>query len=78
MKERRSARKGLNATSGARFAVPPFSQKVKDQAYKSLVRPRLEYGCTVWDPYGVYQKSWLEEVQRRATRFVTRTYTREK
>ena len=22
-------------------------QKVKDQAYKSLVRPRLEYGCTV-------------------------------
>ena len=24
-------------------------QKVKDQAYKSLVS--LEYGCTVWDPY---------------------------
>ena len=32
-------------------------QKVKDQAYKSLVRPRLEYGCTVWDPYRAYQKS---------------------
>ena len=53
------------------------SQKVKDQAYKSLVRPRLEYGCTVWDPYRAYQKSWLEKVQRRAARFVTRTYTRE-
>ena len=52
-------------------------QKVKDQAYKSLVRPRLEYGCTVWDPYRAYQKSWLEQVQRRAARFVTRTYTRE-
>ena len=52
-------------------------QKVKDQVYKSLVRPRLEYGCTVWDPYRAYQKSWLEQVQRRAARFVTRTYTRE-
>ena len=33
------------------------SQKVKDQARKSLVRPMLEYGCTVWDPYRAYQKS---------------------
>ena len=52
-------------------------QKVKDQAYKSLVRPRLEYGCTVLDPYRAYQKSWIKQVQRRAARFVTRTYTRE-
>ena len=52
-------------------------QKVKDQAYKSLIRPRLEYGCTVWDPYRAYQRSWLEQVQRREERFVTRTYTRE-
>ena len=52
-------------------------KKVKDQAYQSLVRPRLEYGCTVWDPYRAYQKSWFEHVQRRAARFVTTTYTRE-
>ena len=51
-------------------------QKVKDRAYKWLVRPRLEYGSTVWDPYRAYQKSWLEQVQRRAAHFVTRTYTR--
>ena len=49
----------------------------KDQAYKSIVRPTLEYGCTVWDTYRAYQKSWLEQVQRRAERFVTRTYTKE-
>ena len=47
------------------------------QAYKSLVRPKLEYGCTVYDPYRANQKSWLEQVQRRAARFVTRTYTTE-
>ena len=49
----------------------------KDQAYKSIVRPTLEYGCTIWDTYRAYQKSWLEQVQRRAARFVTRTYTKE-
>ena len=44
---------------------------------KSLVRPTLEYGSTVWDPYRSYQKNWLKQVQRRAVRFVTETYTRE-
>ena len=74
----------LNTTNKANLALGFVKrnlhncpQKVKDQAYKSLVRPRLEYGCTVWDPYRAYQKSWLEQVQRRAARFVTRTYTRE-
>ena len=41
------------------------------------MKPGLEYVCTVWDPYREYQKSWLEQVQRRAARFVARTYTRE-
>ena len=54
------------------------AQKVKDQAYKSLVGPTLKYSCTVWDPYRAYQKSWLEQFQRGAARFVTRTYTKEK
>ena len=30
-----------------------------------------------WDLYRTYQKSWLEPVQHRAARIVTRTYTRE-
>ena len=52
-------------------------QKVKDQAYKSLVRPTLEHGCTVWHPHRSYQKSWLELVQCRAAHFITRMYMKE-
>ena len=52
-------------------------QRVKDQAYKLLVRPTLKDGYTVWDLYRAYQKLWLEQVQCRAVHFVTRIYTRE-
>lgn len=44
---------------------------VKSNAYKSIVRPILEYGQTVWDPYTATMTSRLEMVQRRAARFVT-------
>jgi len=27
------------------------SKTIKEQAYKMLLRPCLEYACTVWDPY---------------------------
>ena len=40
----------------------------------SLVRPILEYAGTAWDPYRMYQKSWLEQEQRQAARFATKTY----
>ena len=52
---------------------------IKAQAYTSLVRPTgiLEYGSSAWDPYRMYQKNWLEQVQRGAAHFTTSTYSRQ-
>ena len=41
-------------------------------AYSSLVRPRMEYCATVWDPHTQKDKDILERVNRRAARVVFR------
>ena len=46
-------------------------QEVKVQAYKSLVRPILEYSSSVWDPYVNNQIQAIGKVQRRAVRFAS-------
>lgn len=46
------------------------SQSIKQQAYRTLVRPLLEYASTVWDPYNAKDINKLEAVQRRAARWV--------
>ena len=47
------------------------SKNVKEQAYKMLVRPKMEYASSVWDPFKLEPKTELEKVQRRAARVVT-------
>jgi len=46
----------------------------KEQAYISLVRPILEYGCIIWDPHTRKNIVHLESIQRRAARFVSNDY----
>ena len=51
------------------------SAPVKSAAYTTMVRPRLEYSSTVWDPHHNRDIHNLEQVQHRAARFVNRNYT---
>ena len=56
------------------FSCP---QDVKEAAYKTLARPILEYGSTDWDSHCNGLNGELENVQKRAARFVTRNYSYE-
>ena len=51
-------------------------RNIKATAYKSLVRPHVEYCSSVWDPYHAVHKTKLEMVQRRAARWVYSKYRR--
>ena len=52
------------------------SQNIKDVVFKTLVRPVLEYASTSWDPYQAKHIHRMENVQRRAARFVTGQHQR--
>ena len=64
--------KQANSTLGfLRRNLKSNSTSVKEQAYKYLVRPSLEYACSVWNPYFAEDINLIEFVKRRAARYIT-------
>ena len=57
--------------------LPKASSQIKNVCYKTLIRPKLGYACSVWDPHHRLHIESLEKVQKAAARFVTGNYKME-
>ena len=68
--------KATNVLNFLRRNINIRNTSVKQQAYRALVRPILEYSNTVWDPYTNTLINKIEMVQRRAARFALHRYHR--
>ena len=49
--------------------------KTKELAYKTYVRPKVEYCSVVWDPWQKQQINKIEMIQRRAARYTLNQYS---
>ena len=59
-----------------RRTLHPCKPHVKEIAYKTLVRPKVEYGATAWNPHTTIQVDKIEKIQRSAARFVANDHRR--
>ncbi len=65
-----------NKTLGfVRRNIRTTNSKVKEHAYKALVRPQVEYASSIWDPYTKENIHKIEMVQRRAARWTQNDYS---
>ena len=67
-------KKGNSMLGFLRRNLKVSNESTKTAAYSSLIRPILEYCCTVWSPHTQEYINKLEMVQRRAARYVTNRY----
>ena len=66
--------KGNNTLKFIKHNIQTFNSKIKETAYKTYVRPLLEYSSSVWDPWQKKYIHQLEMVQHRAVRYILNDY----
>jgi hypothetical protein len=57
-----------------KLALNKSTTQVKTAAYKTMIRPLVEYSSSVWDPYTSGQINCVEKIQRKAARFCLNRY----
>ena len=64
---------GSNQTLGfLKSNIKVHNQDLKSTAYKTLMRPQLEYSTSVWSPYTKDNIKKIEAAQRRSATWATR------
>jgi hypothetical protein len=66
--------KGNKALGFLKQNLKTSNQQIKTQAYQALVRPKLEYSCSIWDPHTSKSSRTIEMVQQRAARYICNRY----
>ena len=72
----RISKKANNTLGFLRRNIIIHSESFKSSVYKVLVRPQLDYCSTVWCPFTYSNISKLDDVHRRAARWVNMTMDR--
>ena len=57
------AKKASNIRAFLQRNLHQLPRKSKAQCYQTLVRPLMEYACTIWDPYNKENINKLKAVQ---------------
>ena len=66
--------KGNNTLKFIKRNIQTNNSKIKETAYKTYVRPLLEYSSSVWDPWQNKYIKQIEMVQHRAVRYILNDY----
>ena len=67
--------KSMNTLRFIKRNVQTQNKSIKETAYKTYVRPQLEYCNTIWHPWQKSLSYQLERVQRSAVRYIMNDYS---